>query len=136
MVALTIDEGRAMKINTFAVSLLLAVGFAGASHADSPTDAQKPATADVPKPAAADAPKIDFVTVDEDANGSLSKSEVLAVAALHAVFAQLDANRDEALSPEEFSRWSQAGETSVAKPVDPATAPSGSAGAQHMPDPE
>jgi hypothetical protein len=117
-----------MKINTIAVSLLLAVGMAGAGRAETPPDVQKPA--------ATDAPKIDFVTVDEDANGSLSKSEVLPVAALDAVLEQLDTNRDEALSPAEFALWDQAGEAAVAKPVDPATAPSGSAGAQHMPDPE
>jgi hypothetical protein len=115
-----------MNINARTVSMLVALAVAGASHAQAPTKAQQPVDQD--------APKINFVAVDKNADGSLSKTEVLSIATLDAAFAQLDADRDEALSPAEFSRWSQAGKSTVAKPKDPATAPSGSAGAQHMPD--
>jgi hypothetical protein len=106
------------------VALVAALFLVGVGNAGEPAKAQKPVDAE---------PRgIDFVALDKDADGSLSKTEMLA--ALDEVFAQLDGNRDEALTPAEYSRWNQAGKTSVATPVDPATAPSGSAGAQHMPN--
>jgi hypothetical protein len=117
-----------MKIHTHTVPMLVALAVAGAAHAQAP--------AEVKAPVDPDAPKIDFVAVDKDVDGSLSRTEVEVIAALDDAFAQLDANRDEALSPAEFSRWSQAGKASVAKAPDPATAPSGSAGAQHVNDSE
>jgi hypothetical protein len=117
-----------MKIHAHSFALLVALAVAGASHAQAP--------AAVKAPVDLDSPKIDFVAVDKNVDGSLSKTEVEVIAALDDAFALLDANRDEALSPAEFSRWSQAGKATVAKPLDPATAPSGSAGAQHVGDSE
>jgi hypothetical protein len=81
----------------------------------------------------ADTAKIDFVTVDKDESGSITKEETKVIADLDAAFDQLDANQDRSVSPAEFSRWSRAGKT-TAEPPDPATAPRGSAGSQHMPD--
>lgn len=81
----------------------------------------------------ADTAKIDFVTVDKDENGSLSKQEAQVIAELETAFDQLDANQDKAVSPSEFARWNRASRA-PGKTPDPATAPRGSAGAQHMPD--
>jgi hypothetical protein len=105
------------------VALMAALFLVGVGNAGEPIKAEKPVD---PEPSG-----IDFVALDKDANGSLSKSEMLAW--LDAVFARLDYNRDEALTPAEYSRWSHSGNISIASPVDPATAPRGSAGAQHTP---
>jgi hypothetical protein len=106
------------------VALVAALFLVGVGNAGEPAKAQKPVDAELSG--------IDFVTLDKDANGSISKTEMLA--SLDAIFAQLDGDRDEALTPAEYARWSQAGKTSAARPLDPATAPSGSAGSQHMPN--
>ncbi|HXC60898.1 MAG TPA: EF-hand domain-containing protein [Steroidobacteraceae bacterium] len=92
------------------------------------------AQAPAEKAALPDGPKIDFSTVDKDANGKLSKEETLPIAELEGAFDKLDTDHDGSVSPAEFARWSRAGKAS---PVshDPTTAPSGSAGAQHMPSP-
>jgi hypothetical protein len=76
---------------------------------------------------------IDFVVLDANTDGSVSVAEVQYVDDLRADFASLDANRDEKLSPVEFAKWSRAGNTKDALPLDPSTGPSGSSGAQHMP---
>jgi len=112
-----------MKIHACTISLLLvfAAGTAGA---------QAPAA----KPAPVGGAKVDFAAVDKDANGRLSKQEALAVADLDGVFASLDTDHDGSVSPVEFSHWSRAGKANL-PPRDPATAPGGSAGAQHMPPP-
>lgn len=94
--------------------------------------------AQTPAPSArtgpADAPKIDFSTLDKDANGKLSKEEALTVVELDASFDRLDSDHDGSLSPVEFAHWDRAGKAAPL-PHDPTTAPSGSAGAQHMPSP-
>jgi hypothetical protein len=96
--------------------------------------AQAQVASDKPPPAPAEAPGIDFATVDKDASGKLSKQEVAALAELEGVFATLDTDHDGSLTAVEFSHWARAGRTApVAR--DPATAPGGSAGAQHMPTP-
>lgn len=94
--------------------------------------AQDPAA--VQEPVDADTPKVDFAEVDLNRDGSISKQEALQTADLQASFDILDVNRDEALSPTEFARWSRAGKVTPKVPEDPSTAPGGSAGAQHMPD--
>jgi hypothetical protein len=48
-----------------------------------------------------------------------------------AEFEMLDLNHDGYLSPKEFQAWTRALKDPAVR--DPATAPSGSAGAQHMP---
>jgi hypothetical protein len=93
--------------------------------------AQTPAEKAAP---AQNAPKIDFSTLDKDVDGKLSKEEALAVVELDASFDRLDTDRDGSVSPTEFSHWNRAGKA-MPLPHDPATAPSGSAGAQHMPSP-
>lgn len=77
--------------------------------------------------------KVDFSTLDKDNNGSLSREEARTVADFELVFADLDQDHDQAVSPPEFTRWKRAGKVSGAK-RDPATTPSGSAGSQHMPE--
>lgn len=112
-----------MKTRTY-TAWVIALAATGLAQAQAPA----------PKTAPADAPKIDFSTLDKDANGKLSKEEALPVIELDASFDRLDSDRDGALSPTEFSHWSRAGKA-VPLPHDPTTAPSGSAGAQHMPSP-
>jgi hypothetical protein len=110
-----------------AASLLASLLLAATAGAQTP--AAKPA------PATTVAPRIDFATVDKDANGSLTKEETKGIADLEGAFEQLDADHDQLVSAAEFARWNRAGKiTGVPRP-DPATAPSGSAGSQHMPDP-
>lgn len=110
-----------MKPNTSAFCLLLGIAATGAAIAD-----EKP-------PASTETVKIDFITLDKDSSGSLSKEEVSAVAALTGQFDTLDADHDRALSRPEFQRWYRAN-TSAEEPRDPTTVPGGSAGAQHMPE--
>lgn len=108
--------------HSFAIVALMVAGAAGAQ-----TAAPAQATSQI------DTAKIDFVTVDKDRNGSLSKSEAASIADLESAFESLDADHDQAVSRTEFQRWSRAGKP-VSAPPDPATAPGGSAGAQHVPD--
>jgi hypothetical protein len=108
-----------MKTNAYAVSLLLAAGLAAPG-----LRAAQPSS---------DTAKVDFSTVDKDSNGRLSKEEVSVIADLELAFAELDTDHDGAVAPPEFQRWKRAGKIS-AKAPDPATAPTGSAGAQHMPE--
>ena len=103
-------------------TLLLLACVAGLVHAQTP-----PAN-----PAPPEVAKVDFAALDKDANGKLSKTEVQPVADLEGVFDSLDTDRNGSISSVEFSRWSRAGKTTPT-PRDPTTAPSGSAGAQHMP---
>ncbi len=112
-----------MNKRVLVVALLFAVGFAGVTGAQAPVQESKTVTPEMPK--------LDFSKVDKDANGRLSKEEARAVAELEAAFAVLDTDHDGSLTPAEFSHWSRAGKAEMA-PRDPATAPSGSAGAQHM----
>ncbi len=109
-----------MQRNHLAIFLLL--GFAAASVA----------IAAEPR-ASTDKVKIDFGTLDKDADGSLTKEEVKAVAELQPLFDTLDADHDRVLSQPEFQRWRGAS-TSAGKARDPTTVPGGSAGAQHMPE--
>lgn len=78
-------------------------------------------------------PTIDFLSLDKNKDGKLSRAEVMNVDDLRADFDLLDTNHDDSLTPPEFGRWSRAGKTKDAMPVDPSTGPSGSSGAQHMP---
>jgi len=105
-------------------TLLTALAATSLVHAQTPTDKANPVNA----------PKIDFSTLDKDANGKLSKEEALPVIELDATFDRLDTDRDGSVSPTEFSHWDRAGKA-IPLPHDPTTAPSGSAGAQHMPSP-
>jgi hypothetical protein len=114
-----------MKIRTASLLPLLALAMAGGVQAQAPAAS--------PRPPPTDTTKIDFIVLDKDANGSLSRQEAKAVADLDSSFALLDADRDEVITPAEFTKWKRAGKIVGAKPIDPTTAPSGSAGAQHMP---
>jgi hypothetical protein len=114
-----------MSTSSRTLPLLMALAAAAVSHAQTPP-AEPPATP-------ADSPKIDFITIDRNTDGRLSKEEAAPVADLEMVFTVLDADGDDSVSPTEFSRWKRAGKVDGAKPRDPATKPSGSAGAQHMP---
>jgi hypothetical protein len=107
-------------------TILAIVAMAAFSAAQAQTPAEKAALPD--------GPKIDFSTVDKDANGKLSKEETLPIAELEGAFDKLDTDHDGSVSPVEFARWSRAG-NATPLPHDPTTAPSGSAGAQHMPNP-
>jgi hypothetical protein len=113
-----------MKTHLY-TTLLTVLAAGGLAHAQTPAD----------KTGTVDAPKIDFSTLDKDANGKLSKEEALTVVELDAMFDRLDADRDGSMSPTEFSHWNRAGKA-IPLPHDSTTAPSGSAGAQHMPSPE
>jgi Ca2+-binding EF-hand superfamily protein len=75
---------------------------------------------------------IAFSTLDTNKDGKISPSEARADPGLYEAFAMLDVNHDGYLTPAEFQTWSRASKTTGAV-RDPATTPSGSAGAQHMP---
>jgi Ca2+-binding EF-hand superfamily protein len=75
---------------------------------------------------------IAFSTLDSNKDGKISLSEARADPGLYEAFAMLDVNHDGYLTPAEFQAWPRALKTG-AEVHDPATAPSGSAGAQHMP---
>lgn len=110
--------------NSIRTALLLTAWAGGAGLLQAQTPAALPN----------DGPKIDFSTVDKDANGKLSKEEALPIAELEGAFDKLDTDHDGSVSPVEFARWNRAGKATPL-PHDPTTAPSGSAGAQHMPSP-
>lgn len=114
-----------MQRNNLAMILLLGFAVAGLAIAAEPPSAAAPASTDKVK--------IDFGTLDKDADGSLTKEEVKAVAELQPLFDTLDADHDRVLSQPEFQRWRGAS-TSAGKARDPTTVPGGSAGAQHMPE--
>ena len=76
---------------------------------------------------------IAFSTLDKNKDGKVSLVEARADPGLYAAFSMLDVNHDGFLTPAEFAAWPRALKTSVTR--DPATAPGGSAGAQHMPQP-
>jgi hypothetical protein len=118
----------AMKFAARTALSLLTLTAAGLTQAQAPVVKQAPTE----KPATPDVAKIDFATLDKDANGNLSKQEVLPVPELEGVFATLDTDHNGSVSAVEFSHWSRAGK-STPVPRDPTTAPGGSAGAQHMP---
>jgi hypothetical protein len=75
-----------------------------------------------------------FAKLDTNKDGKLSLTETRADPGLYEQFAMLDVNHDGFLTPAEFEAWPRALKS---KDVvrDPATAPGGSAGAQHMPPP-
>jgi Ca2+-binding EF-hand superfamily protein len=72
-----------------------------------------------------------FSALDTNKDGKLSLREAHADPDLEMAFEMLDANHDGYLSPKEFQAWPRALKDSAVR--DPTTAPSGSAGAQHMP---
>lgn len=110
-------------------ALLMPLIAAGAVHAQV---AAPPPTPQQPLPA--DTPSVDFSQVDANRDGNISRPEALSAADLHASFELLDTDRNQSISPAEFARWSRAGKSAPDVPKDPATAPGGSAGAQHVPD--
>ena len=77
---------------------------------------------------------IAFSTLDTNKDGKISLAEARADPGLEEAFAMLDVNHDGYLTPAEFAAWPRALKAQGAAP-DPATIPSGSAGAQHMPPP-
>ena len=77
---------------------------------------------------------IDFSSLDANSDGVVSLSEVQFVDDLRATFAQLDGNSDQELTPTEFAKWDRAGKIGESMPLAPSTGPSGSSGAQHVPD--
>lgn len=77
---------------------------------------------------------LDFASLDANSDGRISASEVQFVDDLRAEFPNLDANGDEELTPAEFGKWDRAASSSATAPADPSTGPSGSSGAQHMPE--
>jgi hypothetical protein len=83
-------------------------------------------------PPATESAKVDFSTLDKDVSSYLTKDEAMVIADLESVFDTLDSDHDGKISSAEFTRWSRAGK-STPLPRDPTTAPSGSAGSQHMP---
>ncbi len=76
---------------------------------------------------------IAFSTLDTNKDGKLSPSEARADPDLYMAFEMLDLNHDGFLTPKEFQAWPRALKSKDGAAPDPATAPSGSAGAQHMP---
>jgi hypothetical protein len=76
---------------------------------------------------------IAFSALDTNKDGKLSRSEARADPELYEAFDMLDVNHDGFLTPAEFQAWPRALKATNATTRDPATAPSGSAGAQHMP---
>lgn len=110
-----------MNIGT-RLGLVLAITFAAAA------DAQVAA----PAPANQNPPLFDFKPIDANSDGRVSLEEAKPNSDLVSAFEALDVNHDDFLTPLEFSRWSRAGKSVL--PTDPTTAPSGSNGAQHMPD--
>lgn len=114
-----------MNFHPRTLVLLGSLTLAGMVHAQTPAVPQEPAPAD--------APKVDFADVDKDRDGNLTREETLPTADLHASFDLLDVDRNRLLSPTEFAQWNRAGNPLPKIPEDPATAPGGSAGAQHVP---
>lgn len=118
------------------VLIALAFALVGAAHAAPPKDQAEARVEAAVAAAKAAAPKtpIDFATVDSNADGVVTPNEVQFVDDLRAVFASLDVNQDAKLTPAEFAGWERAGNVKDAMPLDPSTGPSGSSGAQHMPE--
>lgn len=127
-----------MKITMQAGAVLLTLMLSAAivRGEDSTTagaSAAQPAAADTADKAdSADATPIDFTTIDKDSSGNVSLEEAAAVTELHHAFAELDVDRNLALTPAEYAAWPRAGKGNT--PKDPTTVPGGSAGAQHVPD--
>lgn len=88
-----------------------------------------------PAPKVADGPTVDFVKADKNGDGIITRQEALQVPDLTSAFEMLDTDRDEMISASEFALWNRAGKVEAPRPGDAATAPSGSAGGQHMPKP-
>lgn len=78
---------------------------------------------------------LEFGSVDANKDGKLSPEEVRYIDDLNAAFGQLDVNRDAFLTPMEYGKFPRAAGVREAQPLSPATGPSGSGGAQHMPGP-
>ncbi len=74
---------------------------------------------------------LDFNSLDKNHDGKLSRLEAQADPELYMEFDELDVNHDGYLSMNEFQAWPRARKT---KAIDPATAPGGSSGAQHLPN--
>lgn len=77
--------------------------------------------------------QVDFATLDQNTDDLLTAREASVIRDLGENFARLDVDGNKLLSRGEYGRWHRAGKPQDSKPADPATRPSGSAGAQHMP---
>jgi EF hand len=120
-------------------TFILALAVVGAVNAQDPASQTTPA-ARAPTVARATVARtpdvaagIDFATIDSNSDGKVTLEEVRYIDDLAAAFEQLDINRDKQLSPAEFAHWGRASKSK--EQLDPTTAPSGSNGAQHMPNP-
>jgi EF hand len=107
------------RLAQLGLSLMLAAAAASAIAADAPAQNPNPRL-------------FDFKPIDANSDGRVSLEEAKPHSDLVSAFEMLDTNHDDFLTALEFSRWSLAGKSLV--PTDPTTAPSGSNGAQHMPD--
>jgi hypothetical protein len=107
-----------MNIRAHVGILALAVALTGNAWAQTPSTA-------------AATPTNLFATLDKNKDGKLSNQEVKGNPELYTQFDALDKNQDGFLTAPEFAVWTPPGKA----PVDPSTAPGGSAGAQHMPAP-
>lgn len=67
--------------------------------------AATPATAATPAEPASDAKKITWSDLDGDKDGKLSKTEAAPIDKLSRVFDQADADKDSALTPDEYKAW-------------------------------
>jgi hypothetical protein len=74
-----------------------------------------------------------FAKIDADRDDRVSLVEARRSAPLVKAFAKLDTNSDGFLTSTEFQVWEDAANIAVVAPVDPDLTPSGSRGAQHMP---
>jgi hypothetical protein len=115
-----------MRLATRLGSLVLTLTVAGTVCAQVPPKTAKPL-----KPTAQG---VEFRTLDKNGDGRISSAESKANVDLRANFDTLDKNHDGYLTPIEFAAWTEAANANAVAPVDPSTGPSGSSGAQHMPD--
>ncbi|MEJ0005766.1 MAG: EF-hand domain-containing protein [Steroidobacteraceae bacterium] len=106
-----------MKMSLPIVCFVLACGAYGALSAQTVRSELKP---------------VAFGTLDTNKDGKLSLKEARAEPDLEMAFEMLDLNHDGFLSPAEFQAWPRALRIKDAVVRDPTTAPSGSAGSQHM----
>jgi hypothetical protein len=86
--------------------------------------------AEQPAPAT---PAAVFAKIDADRDDRVSLVEARKSAPLVLAFAKLDTNSDGFLTSTEFQLWEEAANIAVVAPADPDLTPSGSRGAQHMP---
>lgn len=113
-----------------AAGLCASLSLVAAEPAGKPTGPATTAPADAASPSPAAQL---FAKLDGDQDGRISRVEGRSNASLQGAFDRLDANRDGFLTTTEFALWEEAGKPGTGTTPDPALAPSGSNGAQHMP---